>query len=906
MQPPRARRSSAPGSSAAGSRRRRRREANRRLLMWIGGGVAGVVLLPVLAFAVAIALVEPATYKARIQAAALQSFGRELNIRGNVSVRPSLSPTLIADDVTLANFEGGSRSDMVRIDQMEVQLSPAALLVGRFVIVRLVLLHPDILLETNAAGEGNWRFDRPSTGAPPAAALPVPKPPPPPSQPQTGLAQNTAAQNLSIPDLSAQQAPRRATAGGAAPLALQTLHIRDGRLVYRDGQTGRSIVFEIKRVSATAATVDSPVRLESEIGIGRQRVIISAQTGPLSRLQDPAAQTAWGLFMNVDVSGAKLTVAGSMTRPLEGRGYSVRIDGAVRDLVSLGWLSPVDLPPLHNVTFTAKLLDQGTVLPDISSVVVQAGLTNLDKISPGFTLETARIEMPRLSEPVVATMEGTFAALPLKLNATIGAPSLLLPGNKTNLPFTIDATAEAGGASVAVRGAILEPANLTRMDIALGARVADLSTLSPLAGRPLPPLKSIAFTAHLVDPPPGAGTAGLVPAGVMLKGAILTLPQGDLSGDVTLRLGDRPSLEANFESSRIDVDGLRAVWSAPARDERPVTPQANGDPVDVTSPQPLPRRSNALIPDRPLPMALLDRGDGDLQMSVAEVQVGGSRYRDVSGHAELHAGKLVLDPFRAEVPGGRLDLAASVDSRPEASPVTLSLRAPALDLKPLLAAFGIDDLATGSLLAEADLRAAGRSLHALAATLDGKLGVGLSDAAVDNNVLGALLGDVLRAAHLPQPPAEAGTTKLRCLVLRMDMVRGAAAIGPAVLDSPRALVNAFGRANLGEETLALQVRPMLRTGGPGIVAPLRVEGSFREPKFSLDSGGTVQSALAAVTGRKGAVDAASFPGERGGDSCTPALASVRGLAPQLSSLATPAPAATPSDTAAAIAVPGTR
>ncbi len=883
MQPPRTRRTSPRTPGSTGSRRRRKQRLNRKLLLWIGGCVAGVVLLPVLVIGILIALIDPATYKARIQAAALQSFGRELVIRGNVSVSASLSPTLIADDVSLANFATGSRADMIRVDQMEVQLSPSALLAGRFLIVRLVLLHPDILIETDASGEGNWRFNRRA----PVAGAATPPPAPAPTAP-------------AAPATTAAAAPPR-QAGPPPALALQTLHIRDGRLTWRNGQTGRSTVYEVKRVSATATSADSPVVMGAEIGIGRQRLLMSGQTGPLSRLQDVASQAPWGLFMNLDLSGAKLTVAGSLTKPLEGRGYSLRVDGAIRDLLPLSWLSPVELPPLHNLTFTAKLLDQGGPLPDISSVVIQAGLTNLDKISPGFTLETARIEMPRLSEPVVATVEGQFAGAPMRLNATIGAPALLLPGNKSSQAFAIDASAEAGGANVAIRGAILDPAKLGRMDIAIGARVADLSILSPLAGQPLPALKTIAFTTHLVDVPAGDAPVGEVP-GAMLKGIILTLPQGDLSGDATLLLGARPSVQASFESARIDVDALLAILSAPARENQQAQLNREPRPEDVTAPPKLPRRGNAVVPDDPLPLAGLSRGDADLQMSVGELALGGAIYRNLAGHAALRGGGLVLDPFHLEVPGGRVDLRASVDSAQVAAPMALSLRAPGLDLKPLLAAFGVGDLATGKLLAEADLRAAGRSLHALAATLDGKLGIGLTDADIDNGVAGDLLRDVLRAARLPQPAADSGTLKLRCVVLRADIAQGVATLGPAVLDGPKALLNVTGRANLGEETLALQLRPMLRSG-PGIVVPLRVEGSFKQPVFALDSGSALQSALASVVGRNGP---AAFPGEHGGDSCTLALASVRGLVPPLSSAIAAPAAVAASANAAPAAVPATR
>ncbi len=900
MPPPRSRRSSSRGaSSGSGSRRRRRKERNRKILLWVGGSVAGIILLPVLIVVTAIALIDPATYKARLQAAAQRAFGRELLIRGNVSVSAALSPTLIAEDVALANFAGGSRPDMLRIDQMEVQLSPSALLFGRFLVVRMVLLHPDILLETDAAGNSNWTFARPPApepaperaAAPSASAFaagPFAAQPAPPSLAAGPFAAPAAPPTPPPPPATSAAVPIPVVASAPSTVPtvlLQTLHIRDGRLTWRNGQTGRSLTFAIPRVSATAATADSPVALSAELNYGRERVTLAAQTGPLARLQDPMATTPWGVFMNFDISGSKLTVVGSLTKPLQGRGYSLKIDGAIRDLQPLSWLSPIDLPPLHNVSFTARLLDQNAAYPDISSVTIQAGLTNLDKLSPGFTLDSARIEMPRISEPVVATATGNFAGGPLSLKATIGPLSLLLPTNRSNQTFLVDATADAGGASLAARGVILEPVALSHMDIALGARIADLSVLAPLVGQPLPPLKTIAFTGHLVDPPATLG--GRLADGsvaITLKEAVLTVPQGDLAGDATMTFGARPRLQAAFDSQRFDFDALLDLLTAPPPNTQKAAQSNVSAAADVTAPLTLPRRGE--ISDTPIPMAFLDNLDGDLRLTIAELKARAVLVHDLAGHAVLSAGRLVIDPLRADLPGGRLSLRAAIDSRPEATPISLSLSTAGVDLKPVLAILGLGKLATGRLAAEADLRATGRNPHALAASLDGRLGLALTDTDIDNALLSTSLAEVLRAAKLPGIAVDAGTTRLRCLVLRMDASQGVGTIGTALLDSPRALINATGRVDLNEETMTLQLRPMLRQGNdkPGIVVPLRVDGGFRTAKFTLDAGNAVQSAFSALTGRG---PPSSFPGERGGDSCGPALASIQGLAPSFNSAALP-------------------
>ena len=98
--------------------------------------------------------------------------GRELTIDGAVQLRISLSPSVDLEDVRFANAAWGSRADMVRLRRLEIEVGLLPLLFGDVVVKRLVVIEPDILLETDAEGRGNWEFDDAGAAAParPAAA----------------------------------------------------------------------------------------------------------------------------------------------------------------------------------------------------------------------------------------------------------------------------------------------------------------------------------------------------------------------------------------------------------------------------------------------------------------------------------------------------------------------------------------------------------------------------------------------------------------------------------------------------------------------------------------------------------------------------------------------------------------
>jgi hypothetical protein len=85
--------------------------------------------------------------------------GRDLTVAGPVDLRVSLTPAIELQDVRFANAPWGSRAEMVSIRRLEVEVALLPLLVGEVVVKRLVAVEPDILLETDAAGQGNWIFE---------------------------------------------------------------------------------------------------------------------------------------------------------------------------------------------------------------------------------------------------------------------------------------------------------------------------------------------------------------------------------------------------------------------------------------------------------------------------------------------------------------------------------------------------------------------------------------------------------------------------------------------------------------------------------------------------------------------------------------------------------------------------
>ncbi len=257
---------------------------------------------------------------------------------------------------------------------------------------------------------------------------------------------------------------------------------------------------------------------------------------------------------------------------------------------------------------------------------------------------------------------------------------------------------------------------------------------------------------------------------------------------------------------------------------------------------------------------MLRRADADLQFSVAVLQTGGAAYSEVAGHLLLQDGRLALDPFAGQSPGGALDGRLAIDASVPAPPMALALHAPALSLAPLAAALGWPGALDGSATVDADLKATGTSPHALAASLDGHLALTASDADIDDALLAAALGGVLKAARLPANAlGGVGRSRLTCLDLRLRAHDGTVTVATLFAETPKLQVQGSGSVELGPETLNLHLRPMLRVG-PGIVVPVRLGGTLRDPKPVLDSGAAGRTALlGALAGALARQHAAAAP-----------------------------------------------
>ncbi len=656
---------------------------------WVYAAVAAPVVL-VAAVLVAASAFDPNSQKDRIVDAVRRATGRELTLGGPIRLGWSLTPTLEAEDVAFANMPGGTRPAMATAARMEAGVKLWPLLFHRVELARVTLVRPDILIETDAAGRGNWQFDRPASSGSGEAATP----------------------------------------GVHTRTVLDSLRIEAGRVTWHDGVTGRTVAADVPH--ATVDGGDGPLHVQAELELAGTAGTLDATLGTVPQLTG-RAPGPWPVTLAAALGGASLALKG-VADPAE-RTLSGHLEAAVPDVARLGALLQYPAwPPLHDLHIAATLPPGGGLPQDVS---VQLGAADLSQWAPGASLGKLALTWPA-GQPARLEAEGSLAGAPWHI------------------------------------------------------------------------------------------ASGLVQAGsgVALRGLAVTSALGDLAGDVAVQTAPRLTVRGTLVSNRIDVAAFSAIPHA--GEAAPAGPAA-------PAPQPAPASPDRVFSEQPLPWGVLRRADADLQLSIATVHAGKADYRDFSGHVLLQDGVLRVNPASFQSPEGRVAFSASVDARQPAPLVALALRSDAFALDPLAQAFGLPGGSHATAELDVALHAAGATPHALAASLDGHVGVALVDGEVSNAALAAALGDVLRKAGAGLEPD--GSSHVRCLALRADAQSGVVTLAALKLDSARLLLQGGGTINLADETMALRLRPLLRLGGAGVSAPIRVDGTLRHPVVTLDAAG---------------------------------------------------------------------
>ena len=726
----------------------------------IAGGV--LLALPVLAVIGFLAFFDADAFRPRLAEAVQRATGREFRIEGPLRLTPALTPTIAADGLVLANSEGGSAPEMLRIAHAELRLALLPLISGRIEVASLRLEGGRLLLE-----RGNWRFTReaPSNGppaeAPPPSVAPVATPPRP------------------------------------LMLDLRMVTLRDWRV------TANGEEFRLPQLRLSGLGHDHPLDLNATLIARGTEALIEGQFGaPMAFNSGP-----WPFRLAAVLPGMRLTAEGTRS----GTALQAALGAEIPRLEALNTLTGQTLPALTGISLRAQaaLNDGGPSLSALEGRIAGGEIQ-------GLTLTSARLTTSGLEAA------GSFRGEALTLTAE-AAPMALIAGTPTPVVVRLAGTQANASLTGTWPGALR-----------LEASAPELERLSPLAGRPLPPLRAATLSANLT--PIGR-------EGVSIANLALASSAGDMAGALEARWAPRPVLSGRIGGTRLDLGALAPTTPVPpiaAPISAPITapgpppapapapapalalaPALAPAPAPAVSPLP-PPPSGRVIPDSPLDLTALRGFDADLAFTWGEIIQGEIVLRDVAGRFVNQAGLARLDPFTAVLPGGRLDLRLAADAT-GAVPI-LQIRGGGQGLAPVFL-IGPSAPLTGRTDVDLDLRGQGADWRALAASASGHFGIAVID--------GRLAGTAARA--LSQIPGFAGGVPVTCLALRGDVDRGLVRFRAFYLDGAAGRLGGEGGMSLRDETLNIRMLADLRLAGVRVRAPVPLGGTLAAPRLELSA-----------------------------------------------------------------------
>jgi AsmA protein len=756
--------------------------------------------------------VSPERLKAEIERSVTHATGRVFTINGPIHVTLSLAPEVTAENVSLANIDGGTRAQMLTASSLSGRVALLPLMFGGEVVVEdVTLTNPDLLLEQNADGMPNWQFRvlrRPLT-APPAASGDTGEPP----------------------------AARAEGGTRASRVQIHAVHFEGGHIAWRPAPGsafGTLLAADVKSLAVFAPDDDTPMHGTLTGRAGTTDITAKLNTGAFNRLEGGPVTVlagAWPLTLEVQGAGASLKLEGGINHPDQMRGYAFLLSANAPDLAPFAGLLPRPLAlPLHDVNLTVRLTDGNNEQFRTEGLSLHAGSADLSSAIPGLVLKDAVFSAPGPGQQAQLSVQGVFQGAPLRLVGTATQPDVLA----TNVPVPLAFSGQVASATLSARGTLPASVGANGLDLQVSVRTPTLADLSPLAGRPLPDIRDVVFEAHL-------GDAGFRLRGVDMRNVVFSSSLGDVAGNVTLAWAPVATLNGTLTSKHFDIDAAQDAWAAyQAAAPAPAgaatgTPAAAGpapgQPVVAAAAPDADSGGGRMFSDRPLPFAALHGADADLTLSAGSLTIAHETYRDLSARLLANDGKLILNPLRIVAPQGLLTGALSLDAGIDPPPVAVTLRSPSMSAAGLAAALGYAGGATGTVQVDAQLSGTGTTPHELAASVSGHLGLTMVNGTITDTLLEGALGSALNAAGVPPI---GGSTEVRCFALRTDFHHGMGEVQDLSLDTSRLALDGDGSVNLGDETLNLHLRPVLRVGGTGVAAPVLLQGGFSNLKPTLE------------------------------------------------------------------------
>lgn len=559
---------------------------------------------------------------------------------------------------------------------------------------------------------------------------------------------------------------------------------------------------------------------------------LNLNTDPLVPGEPTALDTAFDLISAKPEAKAHVTLSTKVMVDMENQQY------ALSDLAFTTLAEGKTLPFTQaDIALNGNVqADLGKQLVSISDLVLSAK-TNNDKQSIDATL-SGQINSNLETQQTV--IEG------LKLNADITDPAL--PGEKAQLELTSKVTADLKQQTVTLSALALQLQELMlEADIKASNILGDKPSFAGSVNIKPFSLRKLAKDMNIELPEMAdSSTLETVALRSELEGSAnhinakqldLTLDQSKLTGQLAINNFSKPAFDFKLKLDQIDADRY-----LPPVEEAPSKPKTEASPATAAA-----GGADAL------PLDALRQINAKGSIDIGKMKMTGLTSENI--HVTINAadGLVKLAPMRADLYQGQYNGNVSLDARGDKLKLAIDESVKGVQAEPLLKDMAGEAKITGTANASAKLTGSGATVDEIKQTLSGNGGFSFTDGALK----GINIAESIRkakAALSGQKLGDSGEpvqTDFSALSGTFTAKNGLIDNQDLALKSPLLRISGAGQASLPKETIDYSLKVAIvgtisGQGGKelaelkGLTIPVKIGGTFSEPKPTVDLASMVQ------------------------------------------------------------------
>ena len=229
-------------------------------------------------------------YKSYASQIVEEQLGRKFSINGEASIGISLVPTLILEDVELANPSWAKNPEMVKIKKLELKFALMPLLKKQIVVNKAILTNPEVYLEVAKDGAASWDF--------------------PALQNNKTTAYHQSGWLIKSAQAAEPSAETKDKLKALAGFAAEEVVIENGIVQYSNLQDGSNINLGINKISLSVPSVNDQVTLNADVVYNGQNINFNSTLGAIADLIEDSKP--YPVLLNGNAYGVAMDVNGSL------------------------------------------------------------------------------------------------------------------------------------------------------------------------------------------------------------------------------------------------------------------------------------------------------------------------------------------------------------------------------------------------------------------------------------------------------------------------------------------------------------------------------------------------------------------------------------------------------------------